>query len=377
MKILAKVLKKGKHGPGRGLFWVTQHREYQKLSEPVRALLTLEDTSWVPGCDADEFFEQLCSSPGIGLGLPNYLRSPKELAKRLEEILPEKARGPWRELQSADFSRPAPAVDEVAPELAGEVTAQSVRPEGVSVAAEVARLLDQATELWKEGRNEDALALCERAVTAAQHHAPGYLRWGAVLAALGRDEEATQKYQRATEIDPSYASAFNNWGNALASLRRHEEAFEKYQRVTEIDRKLAMAFNNWGNALRSLGRHEDAVEKYRRATEIDPNYAAALNNSGNALSSLGRREEALEKYQRATEIDPKFARAFSNWGNALRGLGRNEEAIEKYQHAAEIDPKLALPIRGWSNALKSLGRTAEAEEKLPRYRALLAERGKA
>ncbi|PYV30588.1 MAG: hypothetical protein DMG22_19865, partial [Acidobacteria bacterium] len=73
MKILAKVLKKGKHGPGRGLFWVTQHREYQKLSEPVRALLTLEDTSWVPGCDADEFFEQLCSSPGIGLGLPNYL----------------------------------------------------------------------------------------------------------------------------------------------------------------------------------------------------------------------------------------------------------------------------------------------------------------
>ena len=99
MNILSKILMNRRAGPGGGLFWVSYEREHEKLSEGVQRILRLKDTYWLPGGDADDFFEKLCASQGIGLSLPDFLTDPRKFAKRLYDVLPEKARGPWSELQ--------------------------------------------------------------------------------------------------------------------------------------------------------------------------------------------------------------------------------------------------------------------------------------
>jgi tetratricopeptide (TPR) repeat protein len=393
MKILMRVLEKRRAGPGGGLFWVSFEREPEKLSVNAQRILKLKDTYWLGGWDADTFFEKLCAGPGIGLSLPDFLSDPKQFAKRIEGILPERARGPWSELQEPG---PAPAIFEVEPIV---LSSQEVRATDTSL--EVSSLnagthtvmperrtpeetialyelslgpepndrkgfVDLANALYLVNRYEEALEKYRRATELDPDSAEAFANWGQALQALGRDEEALEKYRRATEITPGYAWALAHWGHALQKLGRNDEALEKYRRATEINPDYAWAFVHWGQVLKKLDRDEEALEKYRRATEITPGYAFALANWGQTLQKLGRIEEALEKYRQATEINPDYAWALANSGQALQRLNRDEEALEKYRRATEINPKYAWAFAHWGHALQQLGRDEEALEKYRR-----------
>jgi tetratricopeptide (TPR) repeat protein len=363
MEILMKVLSERKAGPGRGLYWVSHEPRYEKLPERVRELLKLKDTYWMPGWDADNFFEKTCNFSGIGLGLPDFLRDPAVFAGRVANILPEQASQPWSEFHKRELRdvtlRPKPLV-------AIEREAETSRAEAPVVSPKAKELVKQALTLEIPKRSEEAIALCREAIAADPQYAPAYIIWGDVLSALGRHEEGIEQYRRATEVDPRFAQGFKSWGDALSDLGRHEEAIEQYRRATEVDPRFAWAFDGWGDALSDLGRHEEAIEQYRRATEVDPRFAWGFNDWGNALSALGRHEEAIEQYRRATEVDPRFAQSFKSWGNALRALGRHEEAIEQYRRATEVDPRFAWAFDGWGNALSDLGRHEEAIEQYRR-----------
>jgi len=362
MKVLAKVLKNRGAGPGRGLYWVSHKKDERDLTEHVREILELRDTYWLPGWDADMFFEQLCLCRGVDLGLPNFVTDLAALTQRLEEILPDRARLLWREhlLESGESSRgAAPALAQASP--AEEAADGPITRTGDALAGTV---VARAEELRRSGQIDEALAVLENASSASTGlPARGYVVWGHCLQRAGRHADAVSKYRMAADRDPRMAASFDGWASALRELGRSDEAIEKHARAAELEPRSGPVIASWGATLLRAGRFEAAAERYQQATALDPSLAWAFNGWGEALRRMGCPEGAIAKYQRAIEIDPGRAWAFNDWGKALRELGRLEDALDKHHQAAQLDPTIGPVFGEWGVTLLRLGRFQAAAEK--------------
>jgi hypothetical protein len=258
MSVLENVLQTRSAVPGRGLFWVSYEKDYGKLSEGAKRVLQFKDSYWLPGWDADIFFERLCACQGIGLGLPD----PSDFSRRLAEILPEKARASWTIRHEPQLAPAGPAFD---------LSAQAAKEQEVPVSQTSRELTFSEFEhhpqdrsgLWDADTPGEAIILCEQALLDDPANAEAFQRWGSALSELGRHEEAVTKYQRAADLNPAHAETFAAWADALQALGRHEEAVEIYRRASDLDPKLESLFIDWGSSLQQLGRHEEAIEKFR------------------------------------------------------------------------------------------------------------------
>ena len=205
--------------------------------------------------------------------------------------------------------------------------------------------LNLGSELFRQGRVEEAAAEFEQAVRLKPDNAEALENLGNALAALpGRLPEAVAALRKAVEYNPRSAETHNNLGLALLSLPGHqEEAAAAFRRAIQLKPDFAAAHNNLGLALAAMpGRLEEAIAEYQTALKIDPNYAAAYNNLGTAYSRIpGRAQDAVAAYRAALRANPDFAMAHFNLANLLSEMpGRMEEAIEEYRAALRIDPAM-------------------------------------
>jgi tetratricopeptide (TPR) repeat protein len=130
--------------------------------------------------------------------------------------------------------------------------------------------LDQAAELYRE--SIDACPTAE---------AYTFLGW--TYRFQGRLNDAIAECMKAIEVDPTYGNPYNDIGAYLIEQGKHEEAIPWLMRATESKRYESYHYP-WYN----LGRAHVALEAYNRAREcftkaiaIQPDYRLA--------------EEALEK----------------------------------------------------------------------------------
>jgi predicted O-linked N-acetylglucosamine transferase (SPINDLY family) len=128
----------------------------------------------------------------------------------------------------------------------------------------------------------------------------------------GRFDDAIAACRRAIELKPDYPEACNNLGNALNDSGRFDEAIASYRQAIQLKGDHPEVHNNLGIALRGTGRLDEAVASYRRAIELKPDYPEAHNNLGNALKEMGQLDEAIAAYRRATVLRPKLSDAHSN-----------------------------------------------------------------
>jgi tetratricopeptide (TPR) repeat protein len=191
------------------------------------------------------------------------------------------------------------------------------------------------------GREEDALAICERILRLEPDDAEAHYHRGLLLARLGRPAEALDAYGRAIRAKPDFAAALVNRGNLLTQLGRGADGLADLDRVIALDPRHAEAHNNRGLALAELDRRADALASYDRALALRPDYAEAHNNRGLVLQSLNRQEEALAAYDRAQALRRDYADAANNRGLALHELHRYAEALASYRQALALRPDFA------------------------------------
>ncbi|HUY12684.1 MAG TPA: tetratricopeptide repeat protein [Terriglobia bacterium] len=355
MSILTDVLREREIGPGRGLFWVTLEKEFERLGPSVQTILQLRDTYWLPGHDADDFLRKLCSAPGIGIGLPGS----KEIQERILGVLPEEMRAGWNTLFSDTDLK-------VATVEVGQVTGAlpKLAWPGPTRADE---LVSEGGNLSKAGQHVGAIERYNRALELNSKHPMALFNWGASLLNLGQPEKAIELFARAAELAPLYADIYYVWGSALRAIGRYEEAAVKYQKAVSLNPNDAQALNNWGICLFELQRFREAAERYSQAVVVDPHHAGAFNNWGNALFQLRSPDDAIEKYCHATELNPNLPQPFSNWGYVLLELGKPQEAVEKCNNAIQIDERYAPAHLNLGKALEKLGNHERAQEELRRY----------
>ena len=215
------------------------------------------------------------------------------------------------------------------------------------------------------GRFDEAAALYERALAAAERAGAGDESLATLLHNIGGLEHARGNYARAepparrsVELrerllgpdHPSVAADLAALAAIVDGLGRHDEAealylraLDTFERVYGPDHyEIAVNLNNLAGVRQAQGRVADAEALYRRALSIKetllghdhPDVALTLNNLALLLDAMGQRAEAEARYQRALQIlsdrlDPRHPRILAcakNYAGLLRDVGRKADA---------------------------------------------------
>jgi tetratricopeptide (TPR) repeat protein len=102
----------------------------------------------------------------------------------------------------------------------------------------------------------------------------------------GRLDEAIAECKRAIEIDPEFGNPYNDIGAYLIELDRFDEAIPWLERAVEAARYEPRHFPHYNLGRAYLGKemYARAAECFQQALEIEPRYALARD----ALDSLRR-----------------------------------------------------------------------------------------
>ena len=251
-----------------------------------------------------------------------------------------------------------------------------------------------SSTLFQKGRQEEALALCQRALRlqpdyALAHNQLGlYLKkrnqldaaiaafrdairhqpdnvaahtnLGNALNAKGERQAALAAHQHAIQLQPGYAPAHNNRGVTLSDLGRQEEALTEFRIAVKLQPKFGLAHANVADILKDRGELEAAVTSYQKALQHQPDFALAHFNLGNVLYQKKQLEGALVAYKKAIASQPDFARAQNNLGMVLMELGQQDGAIVAFRQAIHLEPHNALFHYNLGNVLKAQGKKETA-----------------
>ncbi len=220
--------------------------------------------------------------------------------------------------------------------------------------------------MFRDGRNEDAVAIFSKILEKRPDIAPAHNFLGMARANQGKMDDALACYRRALEIDPDLADAHNNLGNLLRHLGDHQEAIASYQRVLDLVPGSTVIHVNMGKTLAAMGRGEEAAACFDRALEMDGKSAPALRGLARLQEQEGDGEGAIATFRRALEIEPNSVAGLNDLGILLESQQHLDEALACFQRALEIDPKAVGSRVNLSNILRSQEKLEEAEAALLR-----------
>ncbi|HKT38144.1 MAG TPA: tetratricopeptide repeat protein [Ktedonobacterales bacterium] len=193
---------------------------------------------------------------------------------------------------------------------------------------------------------------------------------GKALREQGKNEEALALFERATQLNPNSDTAWNLAGSALDGLERYEQALVAYDRAISLNRNNSIFWGNKGTMLYRLGRYSEALTDFEQDLALDPKDAYAWHGKGNALYSLNRYAEALTAYEQSLALDPKYAIALRGKASVLIDLKRYDEALAAVEQSLTLQPRSLVGWQRKAAALRGLGRASEADEADARAKAL-------
>ena len=221
--------------------------------------------------------------------------------------------------------------------------------EPAAVACRAQTLSVLATVRQREGRVDEAIALCRRVIAETEHGADA--------------DPGARRLARPRLVHPRLGALRR--GPARRRRRTRSGALAIYERLGDLDRQAAV-LNNLGGFAYHDGRWHDAVALYQRAAEASEragdtaNAAFGACNIGEVLSDQGRLDEARHQLRRAlriwrgSEYDWGTAFATTLLGRAAVRAGRHAEGLDLLEQGAGRVP--AAPRAGRRGARRGLHR---------------------
>jgi tetratricopeptide (TPR) repeat protein len=189
---------------------------------------------------------------------------------------------------------------------------------------------------------------------------------GSVLRQQGKFDEAVASCRRALELQPDYAPAYNTLGIALQAQKRYAEAQAQLEQAVRLAPEMVDAHFNLGNVLRQQGKYEQAVTHCREVQRLDPDFADGYANLGAVFHDQLRFDEAREQLEQALRLDPRSVEVRANLSLVLQGLGRLDEALARSREALAIDPGSAPALASLASGLQEAADYAAAEASFQR-----------
>jgi Flp pilus assembly protein TadD len=177
-----------------------------------------------------------------------------------------------------------------------------------------------ATALAQAGKEEEALAWLERAVSRTPPFAQAFFRLGALLHMRTRLADAKGVLQRAVELAPELADAWAALAEVLTELGETRAARDAYTQALAARPRWPQARRGIARTLMDEGEFKAAVALLRRLLEETPADAHSLLDLAFSLQELGQFEAALTAYRQAAEVNPgAYKQALHSMVGAARG----------------------------------------------------------
>ena len=139
------------------------------------------------------------------------------------------------------------------------------------IEARAAELLDEALELQKLGSYGEAIEYYHRSIEACPSaEAHTYLGWA--LGSQGRLDDAIAECERAIVLDPEFGNPYNDIGVYLMRKGTPDAALPWFERAKQASRYDARHFPylNAGHIYASRGMLIRALSEFEAALELDP-----------------------------------------------------------------------------------------------------------
>ena len=258
------------------------------------------------------------------------------------------------------------------------------------------------TELWEEGKSEEAIACYRHAIKLNPNFREAYLKLAESLEKTGQWQEAVVYYRQGMELgdakrnnqeQPLQGKRIANLLSQSQSTPRklptsqtkqlllNPESQEKQrlllaaktppdhqgngQQLTQEREETkaskpdsAIAQVNLGSLYAQKQQWREAIACYREAIRLNPNCAEAYFKLAKVLVKLGKQDQALECLYRALSLNPQIAVGSKHLqlGNMLLQHQQIPQAIACYRQAIQLQPDLI-------EAYLLLGQTLETQNK--------------
>ena len=223
-------------------------------------------------------------------------------------------------------------------------------------------LLNFGLALHEVGRDTEARAAFEEAVSVNPKNAPSLNNLGNYEFLAGRYAEAKKFYQRAVESDPTFAEAWYDLGNAVIALGEPwGDAEQHYRHALQLSPDLTLAQDNLARLLLAMNRPREAADYFAKVVKDTPAPNATMQlNAARAFMQSGKTTDAIPLLEALIQQDPNNIEANYLLGNARYRMGDRDGAMTSYRQAIRINPFAVEPHGNLGSLLAAAGQWDEA-----------------
>ena len=173
-------------------------------------------------------------------------------------------------------------------------------------ASEIDSLIQAASHAYHNGKLDEALANCTKAIALNPNEFRAHGRAGLVYAGQGNMKSASAEYANVIRLKPQLK--------------------EFYVLKAEADLR--------------LGDLDEAIALCDEALKLEPNFAEAYAVMGEALAQGGdRQSEAISAYQSAIKINPQLFRVYDSLAELFLNMKDEKSAEDTLRKGMAADPK--------------------------------------
>jgi predicted O-linked N-acetylglucosamine transferase (SPINDLY family) len=198
--------------------------------------------------------------------------------------------------------------------------------------------LADAARLEREGKLDEAEAICRRVLVAKPSSPEAHHLLGTILYQRGQNDEAIEVMRRGIAIAPAVPQLRVNLAAMLGRAGLHQEALAHLTEAMRFSGNIPDLHNNLGVTLEALERFDEAAASYRIAIQLRPNYPEAHFNLGNALRKVGRIDAAAAEYRAALRLRPDYAKGHDGLANVATEIGELDQTLACFRKMIEMNP---------------------------------------
>jgi tetratricopeptide (TPR) repeat protein len=187
------------------------------------------------------------------------------------------------------------------------------------------------------------------ALQRGEETATVYSGRGAALSWLGRDEEALADYNRAITLDPNFYQAYLNRANLLRRYGKLDEALADLQRAIDADPENPAVRCQIGQFYLKEEDPEAAIAAFSEGVALHERAFSCRLGRASVLSDQRRFEEGLADIQYVIDHQPDFTVAYDDLGNLYIDWEDWQGAVDAFTVIIESNPyPLAYENRGYA-----------------------------
>jgi tetratricopeptide (TPR) repeat protein len=216
------------------------------------------------------------------------------------------------------------------------------------------------------GRDDQAAAEFEAAVSADASHVQARIELGHELTSLGLLGEARDQFSAAATLEPGYADVHYQLGLAHAALDELGPAVRSFEQALAINPGFALARASLALLCARSGQDRAALDHYTQAIANGLQSADLYLSVGLLHIRLNEVGPGIQALERGRELNPSYAPIHYHLGRVYQQQGHKDQAFEAWRRFFRTadETHLAEQIELYR---RDMGREAELQTKGRRF----------